>query len=94
MLEVDLQEPDANVADSILGQCAKHGTVASVKIFRAPVPFAIVGMANVEDSTGLADRFGGCSFGSYAILNLEHAPVSRTLDPLHESGARINQAAA
>ncbi len=72
MLQVDLQETDASVAALILSECAKYRPAASVKIFRAPVPFAIVGMANAEDSVEVAERLKACSFGAYVILNLEH----------------------
>ena len=76
MLEVDLQKPDAHVAASILNRCAEYGAAASVKIFRAPVPFAIIGMVNPQDSVEVAERLEACSFGPYVILNLEHAPVA------------------
>jgi hypothetical protein len=72
VLQVDLCEPDAKVADLITCQCAKHGTAASVKIFRAPVPFAIIGMGDAAQSVELAEMLKACAFGPYVILNLEH----------------------
>ena len=76
MLEVDLQTPDEQVAASILNRCARYGAAVSVKVFRAPVPFAIIGMVNPQDSVEVAERLQASSFGAYVILNLEHAPVA------------------
>ncbi len=76
MLEVDLQKSDAYIAASILSRCAEYGEAASVRIIRAPVPFAIIGMVNPQDSVEVAERLDACSFGPYVILNLEHASIA------------------
>ncbi len=74
MLEVDLNDPDTNVERSITESCAKYGRVTSVKVHREPSPFALIEMAQREQTYEVAVEYGGSAFGTSALIHL--APKS------------------
>ena len=72
MLQVDLNDPDYQIAQVIKDVCSAIGRVTSVRVHRAPVPFALVEMSRREHSYDLATRFGGSIFGNCALVHLAH----------------------
>ena len=70
MLEVDLNDPDNNVARSITESCAKYGRVTSVKVHREPSPFALIEMSQREQTYEVAAQYGGSAFGTSALVHL------------------------
>jgi hypothetical protein len=85
MLQVDLIDPDYQIAQFIKVSCLAFGRVKSVKVHRSPVPFALIEMASREQTMELAARFGGSNFGTCALVHLE---------PLANGQARRQRAAA
>ena len=71
MLQVDLNDPDFQIAQFIKVICRVIGRATSVQVHRSPVPFALIEMANREQTYELAARFGGSSFGACALVHLE-----------------------
>ena len=71
MLQVNLDEPDYQIAQVIKDICAATGRVASVRVHRTPVPFALIEMSRREHTYELAARFGGSTFGTCALVHLE-----------------------
>ena len=71
MLQVDLNDPDYQIAQSIKVICLAFGRVTSVKVHRSPVPFALIEMSTREQTFELAARFGGSTFGTCALVHLE-----------------------
>jgi hypothetical protein len=71
MLQVDLNDPDYQIAQFIKVSCLAFGRVKSVKIHRSPVAFALIEMAGREQTFELAARFGGSNFGTCALIHLE-----------------------
>ena len=71
MLQVDLDDPDYEIAQYIKDICSPIGRVTSVKVHRSPVPFALLEMSRREQTYELAARFGGSTFGTCALIHLE-----------------------
>lgn len=71
MLQVDLNDPDYQIAQFIKVVCRPIGRTTSVQVHRAPVPFALIEMSSREQTYELAARFGGSSFGACALVHLE-----------------------
>ena len=72
MLPVNLNDTDHNVRQLIAHTCSETGYVVSVKFHRLPTPFALVEMSRRQESADLAVRFGGSTFGTCALVHLEH----------------------
>ncbi len=71
MLEVDLQVEDPQLGQSVAETCARFGSVRSVKVHRSPSAFALVEMADREQTSELAATYGGSTFGTCALLHLQ-----------------------
>jgi hypothetical protein len=78
MLPVNLNDTDHNVRQFIAHTCSETGYVVSVKLHRLPTPFALVEMSRRKESAELAARFGGSTFGSCALVHLEHKAAQDT----------------
>ena len=70
MLQVDLNDPDYQIAQFIKVSCLAFGRAKSVKIHRSPVPFALIEMLSREQTFELATRYGGSTFGTCALVHL------------------------
>jgi hypothetical protein len=70
MLQVNLAEPDKQIARRITGHCCKYGTVVSVAVHRSPTPFALVEMANHMQTLELAGSCRGSTFGTSVLIHL------------------------
>lgn len=75
MLQVDLKQPDHEIGLRIKKRCSELGRVASVKIYRAPSPFALIEMSTREQTYELVSKLGGSSFGACALVHLEQKPL-------------------
>ena len=75
MLEVDLNVPDLEVGQNVALSCSKFGHVASVKVHRTPSAFALIEMANREQTSELAASYGGSTFGTCALIHLQQKPA-------------------
>jgi hypothetical protein len=75
MLEVDLDATDMTLELAIAKACAAYGRVVSVKVHRTPSPFALVEMAQREQSYEVAANHGGSGFGTSALVHLVQKPV-------------------
>ena len=75
MLEVNLDAPDLTLELSIAKSCAGYGRVVSVKVHRKPSPFALIEMAQREESYEVATQFGGSGFGNSALVHLVQKPT-------------------
>ncbi len=71
MLYVDLMQDDNKVAKLVTAQCAKCGTVVSVKIHRLPTPFALVDMSDYQQALALVAQYGGSAFKTSVLIHLE-----------------------
>ena len=70
MLEVELGVPDPNLKRAITETCNRIGHVRSVKVHRDPSPFALIEMAEREQTYEVAARYGGSAFGTSALVHL------------------------
>jgi len=75
MLQVDLNQSDQRLAQTIKEQISSFGRVVSVNIHRLPSPFALVEMTQHAQTLELAARFGGSAFGTSALIHL--APTTQ-----------------
>ena len=78
MLPVNLNDTDRNLRQSIAHRCSETGHVVSVRVHRLPTPFVLVEMSRREESADLAARFGGSTFGTLALVHLEHKAAQDT----------------
>ena len=74
MLEVDLESSDPTVERSITESCASFGRVTSVKVHREPSAFALIEMAQREQTFEVAAQYGGSAFGTSALVHLAQKP--------------------
>ncbi|MDB5809334.1 MAG: hypothetical protein JWN94_1456 [Betaproteobacteria bacterium] len=75
MLEVDLDGADVVVEREIAENCSVYGHVASVKLHRQPSPFALIEMAQREQTYDVAAEYGGSAFGTSALVHLMQKKV-------------------
>ena len=81
MLYVDLMQEDNKIAKLVLAQCAKCGTVVSVKIHRSPTPFALVDMSDYREALGLVAQYGGSAFRTAVLIHLQQ--LDKQAVPVH-----------
>ena len=78
MLLVNLNDTDHHLQQLIAHSCTESGHVVSVRLHRLPTPFVLVEMSRREESAELAARFGGSTFGTLALVHLEHKAAQDT----------------
>ena len=78
MLSVNLNDTDHKLRQAIAHTCSDTGRVVSVRLHRLPTPFVLVEMSRREESADLAARFGGSTFGTLALVHLEHKAEQNT----------------
>ena len=74
MLQVDLKQPDARLAEYIASCCSAIGRVLSVTIHRSPTAFALVEMGHHMPTLELAGQYGGSAFGTSVLIHLQQKP--------------------
>lgn len=71
MLRVDLKKTDRELVQIITARCSSLGVVKTVRVHRNPSPFALIDMANHNQTLELAGQYGGSAFGNSALVHLE-----------------------
>jgi hypothetical protein len=69
-LRVDLKDSDPVVEQVIRKKCFPLGNVRSVKIYRHPIAFALIEMAQADEVLKVAFAFGGSTFAYSALISL------------------------
>jgi hypothetical protein len=59
------------LVELITSHCSAHGRVASVEVHHGPTPFALIEMAQREQTEKVASQYQGSIFGNTALVRLE-----------------------
>ena len=71
MLQVNLDDHDSQIEQSLKQHYYNFGGVRLVRIHRTSARFAMIHMATSKQTNELSSRFGGSTFGTCALVHLK-----------------------